>query len=229
MHIIDFDIEEEGSERLTQELILANATFDMKEVLSDRTSWRCSAVSILTQLQTVNCAFIYDAYMNLHHGAITDLMLKKIYPTYKGNVDQEIYIREKNNNIFILTIDDSLVIPDVTSNTTLTYSQFKSLSKLLSDVKYSEYCTKIDSKTGKVHFDKIMWGNRPYNIDQIDDLLNSLKEKIYDKRPVNQYRFNYDFSKCKTEADFKAQAREYAQKHFESNNLLYDTTEVARR
>ena len=90
MHIIDFDIEEEGSERLTQEVILANATFDMKEVLSDRTSWRCSAVSILTQLQPVNCAFIYDAYMNLHHAAITDLMLKKIYPTYKGNVDQDI-------------------------------------------------------------------------------------------------------------------------------------------
>lgn len=228
MHIIDFDIEEEESERLTQELILANASFDIKEVLSDRTSWRCCAVEVFTRVGTVNCAFIYDLDINLHHAAITDLMLNRIYPTYKGKVDQEIYEREKNNNIFILVTDESIVNPCVTSDTTLTYSQFKSLSKFLSDVKCSDYCTKADPKTGKVRLDKILWGNRIYSIDQIDDLLNSLRKKIYDKRPVNQYKFNYDFSKCKTEEDFKNQAREYAQKHFESNNLLYGTSEATR-
>ncbi len=221
MYMIDFDIEEEGSEKLTQELILANATFDIKEVLSDKTSIWCSAVSILTQSQTVNCAFLAQIIDNGDHASIADLMLSRIYPEYHRQVDQEIYEREKNNNIFILTIDNRLIIPYVTRNTTLTYSQFKGLSKLLNDVKDADYCKKTDSKTGKVHFDKIILGNRPYSIDQIDLLLSSLREKIYDKRPVNQYRFNYDFSKCQNDEEYRKQARLYAEQHSSEGNLLY--------
>lgn len=222
MYMIDFDIEDKESEELTQTLIEANATFDIKEVLSDRTSIWCSAVSILTQTQNVNCAFLAQIIDNGDHASIADLMLSRIYPDYQRQVDQKIYEREKNNNIFILTVDFDLIVPYVDSNTTLTYKQFKDLSKLFNDVRQSDYCNVINAKTGRAHFEKIMWGNRPYDIDEIDGLLSSLKNKIYDKRPVNQYKFNYDFSKCRSDEGYREQARIYAKQHFEEKNLLYN-------
>ena len=223
MHIIDFDIEEVGSKRLTEELIRANASFDIKEVLSDRTSIFCSAVSILTQSQTVNVAFLGDQINSVYHISIADLLLSRIYPDYKHVDDIDGLCKEKNS-IILFTSDYRLWAPNVTNDFIPTYNQFHDLRKLLENIRQSDYCT----KNSKGKFEELLWGKTPYSIDQIDDLLNSLRKKIYDKRPVNQYKFNYDFSKCKTEEDFKKQAREYAQKHFESNNLLYGTSEATR-
>ncbi len=216
MYMIDFDIEEEGSERLTQELILANATFDIKEVLSDRTAIWCSAVSILTQSQTVNCAFLGDQISTLYHISVADLMLSRIYPGYK-RVDEIEKLCEEKNSIILFSSDYRLWAPNVTNDFIPTYNQFRDLKSLLENIRTSDYCTK--NCTGK--FKELLWGEKTYSIDQIDELLSSLRNKIYDKRPVNQYKFNYDFSKCNNDAEYREQARMYAQQHFNEENLLY--------
>ncbi len=220
MRVIDFDINKKSEEELTQELILANATFDIKKVLSYKTQSSCSAVSILTPIQSVNCAFYHNKFDILHHAAITDLMLSRIYPNHTRRVFQGIYENYTKDSFFILTSKSSLVAMIDEDDFTLTESQYGDLSILLQKAKESDYGRK-SLETNEISRLGVYWGNEFYGLDECDQLLDTLKNKIQKKDPEIQYSFkSYDFSNCKNEMDFVIKAKRYAQYHLNTRNLI---------
>ena len=223
MIVIDFDINKKSEEELTQALILANATFDMKEVLSNSTPLDYYTVSILTPIQTINCAFHYEEFYNLHHAAITDLMLSRIYPNYKRKVYQGIYKQYSKNNVFVLTTE-TMVIILAREDIILTENQLYSLEDILHNISKSDYC-KTNEITGNttpytICFD---WfeDDEFYYIDEIDEIINLFKNRVSKINPEKQYNFsNYDFSQCRTKKDVLDLLTRYAKHHFDNKNLI---------
>ena len=222
MKFINFDIEKKGSEKLlTEALIYANATFDIKEFLSKKTPLYCSSVSILTAKQTMNCAFHYSLFKSLHHAAIADLMLSRLYPNHKRRTDQGIYGIYNKEDIFILgqSFSFTAVIPN--NNITLTKHQLHDLTDLLKNAKQSDYYKK-DKMNGEIIFKGLYWGNNFYKMDEVDSLLNYLKKRTCEKKCKPQYNFsNYSFSSCRTEKDILKRLSIYAENHFDNKNLIY--------
>ncbi len=217
MRVIDFDIYEKSEEELTQELILANATYDIKKVLSDETPSDYNAVSVLTTTQAVNCAFYYELFDCLHHANITDLMLSRIYPNYQRKVSEGIYRKYNSNNIFVL-ITDILVIICARSDIIITEKQFNSLVDMLHNISESDF-RYLSKPICLDYFDE--YADQFFDIDEIDEIIDYFKSKVSKIKPVEQYSFSsYDFSSCMTQDEILALSSKYAKHHFDNRNLI---------
>lgn len=84
----------------TKNFLYSNATFDIKEVLSDRTPIDYCSVTVITPSQTVSYSFEHSS-SEAGHAGITATILSRIYPNYKHTFlgDQNIYENENQNNI----------------------------------------------------------------------------------------------------------------------------------
>lgn len=223
---LDYNIYDE--EVLTKMVIYQNQTFDFKELLSSKTtSWGC-AVTVITPTQIASYPFASEQDEEdpdfLQHAAITDLLLSRLYPSYKRTYkrgDQTIYEREQKNNIFILTIPSSLAI-FIQQNGKINQYQYDKLCKIIKDVKESEYATKINSN-GRTQFNDFFIGDNIVTKEKIDKIMSKLKSHIVVNLGSSpQYNLNgLDFSGCTTEDDIMAKAEEYAKTYFDKTNIIH--------
>lgn len=223
-HLDYYNIYDE--DELTKMVIFQNETFDLKELLSDRTPIWQSSVSIITPTQTASYAFnanfdSEDASF-FQHASITDLLLSRLYSnytrTYKRD-DQKIYARESKNNIFVLAIESRLVVFIQPSGKINKY-QYDELLNFIKDAKESDYATK-PNRNGKIIFEEFFINDNIVPIDGIDRVMDKLKNHIVDIEASAQYNLNgLDFSDCKTETDIMRKAGEYATTFLDASNII---------
>lgn len=214
---------------LTASVIYQNATFNIKDLFSDATSFRCSSVTLITPSQTFNFAFNYgwddEDPDFFQHSSITDLLLSRAYPNYtrtKVRNDQLIYQRECKDKIFVLTNDFQLVIfiqPDLKINE----YQYNQIEKMVNQVKESDYFTQLDKKDPTTTVFKLFFiNNDVISKNRIDDALVELKKHITYIEIPDQYNISsFDFSDCITDDDIMKKAKEYAINYLTPNNIIH--------
>lgn len=210
----EFDYRISDEEKVTQQVLYANAKFSIKDVLSDNTN-RNSSVSVITPTQMVSVDFKYKLCPGGHAG-MTDIILSRIYPDYVRSKywgDQSVYFRERENNIFVAGDEEQITII-LPSGERINQMQYECLKKLAEEIKESD-----NFKDGTI--EDIFFDDIPYDLDE---KIASLKGKITEKSIPTQYPISeLDFSHCTTEKEYMNCAKIYAKKlHnlMESNKRL---------
>lgn len=204
MEYTEFDYRITDEEEITKQILYANATFNIKEVLSNKTSTDCCAVSVITPTQMVSVAFEHRLSTG-GHASIADIILSRIYPNYvRSNYawDQKIYARERENNIFIL-ISDQVIAFELPSGEKINQKQYEYLSKFIEELKEADYIK--NGNILEIFFDDF--------IGDLDEKKNSLGSRITEKVIPKQYSINtFDFSNCKNKEEYMSCATIYARK-----------------
>lgn len=196
-----------NEDTLTQKLLYANATFNIKDLLSDATSTDLCSISVLTPSQTVSIPFTY--YFNAGgHAQIADMVLSRIYPDYiRSNIlgHQEVYFKEKENNIFILLTKKFLTVFTPESEK-INQKQYNELTNIFEEFKDSDFI-----KKGEIT--EVFFNDDIIKITSLNEKMEKLKNKITEKNIPKQYHFtNFDFSGCNSDEDFMSSAKIYAKK-----------------
>lgn len=199
----EFDYGISDEEKITQQVLYANAKFNIKDVLSDNTN-RNSSVSVITPTQMISVDFEYKRSPGGHAG-MTDIILSRIYPDYvrsKNARSQRVYFRESENNIFILG-DEQQIMIFLPSGERINQIQYECLKKLAEEIKESDNFK--DGTIENIFFDGILW--------DIDKKIDRLKSKITEKTiplqyPISKLKFSY----CKSDKEYMDYAKIYAKK-----------------
>lgn len=201
---IEFDYRITNEKTITKQILYANTTFDVKDVLSNKTSNDCCAVSIITSTQMVSVAF-ENRLSTGGHASIADIILSRIYPNYirsKDPWEQSVYFRERENNVFILICDQVISI-NLPKGEKINKMQYNCLKKFIEEIKETDYM-----KSGRIleiFFDDLIY--------DLDGKMNSIKENIVEKDIPKQYPINtFDFSKCTNKEEYMSCATMYAEK-----------------
>lgn len=195
----------------TKQLLYSNATFNIKEVLSDRTCKDYCSVTVITPSQTISYAFEHSASKG-GHAAIVATILSRVYPNYEHTFlgDQEIYENEGENNIFILTTDVCIVII-MPRNMIINKWQYKELIRIFKQIKETEYI-----KNGNID-DIIIEAINTYfflneEIEKAHKMIKYFKSKITKRDIPIQYPISkFDFSNCKTDKSILKYAEIYSE------------------
>lgn len=199
----EFDYGISNEEKVTQQVLYANAKFSIKDVLSDNTN-RNSSVSVITPTQMVSVDFKYRLCPGGHAG-MTDIILSRIYPDYVRSKywgDQSVYFRERENNIFVACDEEQITII-LPSGERISQMQYECLKKLAEEIKESD-----NFKDGTI--EDIFFDDIPYDLDE---KIASLKGKITEKSiplqyPISKLKFSY----CKSDKEYMDYAKIYAKK-----------------
>ena len=209
----EFNYRIDNEEKITQQILYANAKFDIKAVLSNNTT-RNSSMSVITPTQMVSVDFKHTLSPGGHAG-MADIILSRIYPNYVRSDypwDQSVYFRERENNIFVAGDEEQIAII-LPSGERINQLQYESLRKLTEDIKKSDKYK--DGTIEDIYFDDIPW--------DIDEKIDSLKSKITEKPiplqyPISKLKFSY----CKSDKEYMDYAKIYAKK-------LHDLMESNKR
>ena len=224
MKSTDFYYNIDDEDKITQQIVYANATFDIKQLFSNnRKDEDCISVTIITPTQRMSNA-VYRSHTTGGHAGMTDIMLSRIYPDYihtEALGDQRVYSRNKENNIFILTLDNIVVVdgPDKINQT-----QYDELEQYMYEVKNSE-----QGKKGMVTF---YFGNDCFYTNTLGRKIEKLKDSIGEKDIPKQYPIGQiDFSGCKSEEEIMIKAKEYVNetKNMKGNHTELDNSEQAKK
>lgn len=193
-----------NEEEITQQILYANAKFDIKDVLSDDTN-RDASVSVITPTQMVSVDFKYRLCPGGHAG-MTDIILSRIYPDYvrsKSAFDQKVYFRERENNIFI-TGDEQQITIILPKNEGINQMQYECLKKLSEEIKESDYFK--DGTIEDIYINSIPVSDLDEKIDSLKSIIN--EKPIPLQYPISKLKFSY----CKSDKEYMDYAKIYAKK-----------------
>ncbi len=210
----------------TRQMLYANAKFDIETILSDKSTKRCNAVTVITPSQSVSVAFDHshetlgDQVAESKHSGIADIILSNLYPDYATPQEgtESVYFGDKGKetNIFILMLEAGPVIfmPEYDG---ISEFQYNNLSKYIEEVENSDYAKKgllEDNQEFTVTFANVNDTEIYYSneFDKLNNKMEKLKEHIKFKDIPEQFPISeFDFSDCKTDKEIWEKAGEYAE------------------
>lgn len=206
MKFIDFEnCDLTDNKIIDAQILFANETFDLKNVISGEATEGKSAVSVITPSQSVNVGFKhYSSYGGYHHDIATFIM-RMIYPGFRnstidnGSSSSKIYFENRENNMFLLVTADGTVIFILPEEDKLNEYQYNQLIKYISELK-------------KSNLSNIYFGDDEVAIDKLGKKKEELKKRIEQRDIPEQFDIsNFDFSSCENDEDIIKLCEKYAE------------------
>ena len=209
MNSTDFYYDIDDEDKITKQIIYANATFNTEELFSNNNvDSKCLSVTIITPTQRVSVAFYRSHVPGGGHAGMVDVMLSKIYPNYtraKSFDDQTIYSRNNENNIFILTFDLTILVFTPKGNK-INQTQYDKLKQYMYEIKNSKYTKGNET----VYFCENTFFSDYFCINELDKKMKVLEDNIVEIAIPKQYPIGeLDFSGCESKNKIMEQVEKY--------------------